>query len=673
MTVTISGQAGTDLTLNSSTLTFTTSDWDTAQTVTVTAAEDADATDDTEVTARPASLTFTSSNWDTKQTVTISVAQDDEAATVTHSAASTDADYNGIDTDDVDASVEDDKTATITPSKTSLDVDEGDADGSAYTVKLAVKPTADVTVTISGHADTDLTLDQTELTFTTSNWDTAQTVTVAAGGDRDATDDTEKLTHSASGAGEYQDVETELAVNVQDDESAAIILSDNALSMAEQDSAGVTYTVKLAAKPTDDVTLTISGTRERRPVTGQDVPDLHGRRLEHGPERDRDRRKRRRRRQRHRHPEPYGQRPGRVRRGEEGTAGDRGRQRRPGGNSEPGGGDGGRGSHGHRHGGPQHETLGGRGRNDSGPDGQHRGDLEPGIPDLHQGQLEHGPVGDRSRRPRQRRGGDAATVTHTTASTDASYDGLAVSNADITVTDDDTAGVTVSPKKISIIAGRTNSYTMKLTAQPTASVTTTITIPADAEITLDKSSLTFTTTTCNTAQKITVTAADNAARAQVTLTHTVSGGDYGTVTADDMTVKVLPPPSTQTIQVGVTTGAQSLAVPEGGTAKYSLVLSSEPSADATITATLPTGNDLSLDKTTLTFAEDNWDTAQELTLSAAEDDDTVTDPRDRPGRDHHPRRRRRGVRQCRGPGRQGDHHGERHRGSGPLGHLPHRG
>ena len=225
---------------------------------------------------------------------------------------------------------------------------------------------------------------------------------------------------------------------------------------------------------------------------------------------------------------------------------------------------------------------------------------------------------------------DAATVTHTTASTDASYDGLAVSNADITVTDDDTAGVTVSPKKISIIAGRTNSYTMKLTAQPTASVTTTITIPADAEITLDKSSLTFTTTTCNTAQKITVTAADNAARAQVTLTHTVSGGDYGTVTADDMTVKVLPPPSTQTIQVGVTTGAQSLAVPEGGTAKYSLVLSSEPSADATITATLPTGNDLSLDKTTLTFAEDNWDTAQELTLSAAEDADTVTDPRDRP-------------------------------------------
>ena len=232
---------------------------------------------------------------------------------------------------------------------------------------------------------------------------------------------------------------------------------------------------------------------------------------------------------------------------------------------------------------------------------------------------------------------DAATVTHTTASRDAS------------------------------------SYTMKLTAQPTASVTTTITIPADAEITLDKSSLTFTTTTCNTAQKITVTAADNAARAQVTLTHTVSGGDYGTVTADDMTVKVLPPPSTQTIQVGVTTGAQRLAVPEGGTAKYSLVLSSEPSADATITATLPTGNDLSLDKTTLTFAEDNWDTAQELTLSAAEDDDTVTDPRDRPGRDHHPRRRRRGVRQCRGPGRQGDHHGERHRGSGPLGHLPHRG
>ena len=50
MTVTVSGQGGTDLSLtglsSANTLTFTTSNWDTAQTVTVKAGEDDDGTDD---------------------------------------------------------------------------------------------------------------------------------------------------------------------------------------------------------------------------------------------------------------------------------------------------------------------------------------------------------------------------------------------------------------------------------------------------------------------------------------------------------------------------------------------------------------------------------------------------------------------------------------------------
>ena len=145
---------------------------------------------------------------------------------------------------------------TITESKSSLDVDQGDAGGSAHTVKLAVKPTADVTITISGHSGTDLSLDQTELAFTPSNWNTARGVTVTAGEDHDAVEDTEMLTHTASGVGEYQGTKSDLTVNVQDDENAAIILSENALTVTEEDSAGVTYTVKLAAEPTGDVTVT---------------------------------------------------------------------------------------------------------------------------------------------------------------------------------------------------------------------------------------------------------------------------------------------------------------------------------------------------------------------------------------------------------------------------------
>ena len=81
---------------------------------------------------------------------------------------------------------------TINP--TSLTVTEGDAAGASYTVVLTSQPAGNVTIAISGHAGTDLTLSGTTLTnnvltFTDQNWSTAQTVKVVAGEDDDATTD----------------------------------------------------------------------------------------------------------------------------------------------------------------------------------------------------------------------------------------------------------------------------------------------------------------------------------------------------------------------------------------------------------------------------------------------------------------------------------------------------
>ena len=39
-----------------------------------------------------------------------------------------------------------------------------------YTVKLATEPSADVTVTVTGHAGSDLTLDKASLTFAVAKW-----------------------------------------------------------------------------------------------------------------------------------------------------------------------------------------------------------------------------------------------------------------------------------------------------------------------------------------------------------------------------------------------------------------------------------------------------------------------------------------------------------------------
>ena len=66
-------------------------------------------------------------------------------------------------------------------------------------------------------------------------------------------------------------------------------------------------------------------------------------------------------------------------------------------------------------------------------------------------------------------------------------------------------------------------------------------------------------------------------------------------------------------------------MPEGGSNSYTLVLSSRPTGDVAIGVTLPAGTDLTLDKTSLTFTVDDWDDAQTVTVTAAEDDDGVTD------------------------------------------------
>ena len=54
----------------------------------------------------------------------------------------------------------------VTVSTTALTVTEQDTTGGSYTVVLDSEPTATVTVTVAGHAGTDVTPDPTPLTFT---------------------------------------------------------------------------------------------------------------------------------------------------------------------------------------------------------------------------------------------------------------------------------------------------------------------------------------------------------------------------------------------------------------------------------------------------------------------------------------------------------------------------
>jgi uncharacterized delta-60 repeat protein len=69
----------------------------------------------------------------------------------------------------------------------------------------------------------------------------------------------------------------------------------------------------------------------------------------------------------------------------------------------------------------------------------------------------------------------------------------------------------------------------------------------------------------------------------------------------------------------------ALALPEGGTASFTVKLAAAPTSDVIVTISKQAGSDpdVSANKTTLTFTPANWNVAQAVTLSAAEDADST--------------------------------------------------
>ena len=215
---------------------------------------------------------------------------------------------------------------------------------------------------------------------------------------------------------------------------------------------------------------------------------------------------------------------------------------------------------------------------------------------------------------------DMATLTHNPSGAD--YD--SVSNADlaVTVTDDETAGVTVTPAALTVAEGGTDTYTVVLDTQPTGDVM--VDIGSDnTDVTVSSSSLTFTTLNWIAEQTVTVTAGQDADAADdmATLTHDPSGADYNSVSNADLAVTV-----TDDETAGVTVTPTSLTIGEGGSGTYTVVLDTQPSGDVTVTIVNPTDNtDVTAEPAALTFTTTNWDTAQTVTVSAVQDGDTDDD------------------------------------------------
>ncbi len=271
VTVTVAGHAGTDVTPNPTTLTFTSLDWNTPRTVTVTADNDGDTDNDTVTLTHSAAssdgnyssiaipgVTVTVLDNDTAQVTGVMVTEGNGQLVVEWTAVSNATGYrvqwksDGEDynTGDRQATVTSGSTIShtigglangaeymvrviatrsgandgppsaevmgmpeeptapgVTVSGSPLTVTEEDTTGDSYTVVLDTEPTADVTVTVAGHAGTDVTPNPTTLTFTSLDWDTPRTVTVTADNDGDTDNETVTLTHSATSSdGDYSSI-----------------------------------------------------------------------------------------------------------------------------------------------------------------------------------------------------------------------------------------------------------------------------------------------------------------------------------------------------------------------------------------------------------------------------------------------------------------------------------
>ena len=218
---------------------------------------------------------------------------------------------------------------------------------------------------------------------------------------------------------------------------------------------------------------------------------------------------------------------------------------------------------------------------------------------------------------------DTATITHQVSGPALSgYDNVAADSVLVTVNDDDTAGVHLSVSALTIDEGGSDTYTVVLESNPDGNV---IITPSrnNGDVTVSPASLSFNAGNWDTPQTVTVSAAhdDDAVEDTASITHAVTG--YGNVT-DGGTVSVSVIDDDPVVESGVHLSVSALAIDEGGSGTYTVVLESNPDGNVIVT---PSSNnaDVAVSPEDLTFTANDWSDPQAVTVSAAHDDDAMDD------------------------------------------------
>lgn len=240
-------------------------------------------------TTSPQQLTFTTSNWSTAQTVIVRAVDDalvesNHSSSITHSASSADSAYNGISVASITTQITDNDGSgiTITESGGSTLLTEGSGNDT-YDVVLSTAPTASVTVditfdtsqvTVNGSGVSPVTL-----TFTTANWYTPQTVTLVAldDGSTEGTH-TATMNHSAaSGDANYNGLSaTNVTASIADANGPGVSLTESSGSTTvSEGAASDSYTVVLTSAPTSSVTVAVAFDTTQLTVNGSSTSPVN--------------------------------------------------------------------------------------------------------------------------------------------------------------------------------------------------------------------------------------------------------------------------------------------------------------------------------------------------------------------------------------------------------------
>jgi hypothetical protein len=227
--------------------------------------------DATEGQTGTSTLNFSTANWNIPQSITVSGVNDalddgNIVYAIVTSGSSTDPVYSVNPPDVSITNIDDDGGGGMVVTPTAGLVTTEALTTATFTIRLSNPPTANVTVPIVSSDASEGTASPSNLTFTTANWNVNQTVTVTGVSDLIADGHvgySVRTMPASSTDANYNNLDgADVAATNNDDDSADIVVTPTAGLVTTETGADATFTIHLDSQPTADVTIALSSSDE---------------------------------------------------------------------------------------------------------------------------------------------------------------------------------------------------------------------------------------------------------------------------------------------------------------------------------------------------------------------------------------------------------------------------